>query len=136
MVFVTRREVFSASHRLFNEKFSDEENERIFGKCNNPNGHGHNYILEVIVAGEIDPSTGYALDLKILKEIIRANVISKVDHKNLNLDVGFLKGKIPTAENIAIGIWDQLKDKMPSGKLYSVKIYETENNYVEYRGKV
>lgn len=136
MVFVTRREIFSASHRLFNEKFSDEENERIFGKCNNPNGHGHNYVLEVIVVGEINPSTGYVLDLKILKEIIRANVINKVDHKNLNLDVDFLKDKIPTAENIAVGIWEQLENKMPSGKLFSVKIYETENNYVEYRGKV
>ncbi len=136
MVFVTRREVFSASHRLFNEKFSDEENERIFGKCNNLNGHGHNYVLEVVVAGEINQSTGYVLDLKILKEIIHDHVINKVDHKNLNLDVDFLHGKIPTAENIAVGIWDQLEDKIPDGKLYSVKIYETENNYVEYRGKV
>lgn len=136
MVFVTRREVFSASHRLFNEKFSDEENERIFGKCNNLNGHGHNYVLEVVVAGEINQSTGYVLDLKILKEIIHDHVINKVDHKNLNLDVDFLHGKIPTAENIAVGIWNQLENKIPSGKLYSVKIYETENNYVEYRGKV
>lgn len=136
MVFVTRREVFSASHRLFNEKFSDEENERIFGKCNNLNGHGHNYVLEVVVSGEVDPSTGYVLDLKSLKKIIIDNVISKVDHKNLNLDVDFLRNKIPTAENIAIGIWNQLEHKMPSGKLYSVKIYETENNYVEYKGKV
>ncbi|MEW5842030.1 MAG: 6-carboxytetrahydropterin synthase [Bacteroidota bacterium] len=136
MVFVTRREVFSASHRLFNEKFTDEENERIFGKCNNLNGHGHNYVLEVVVAGEINQSTGYVLDLKILKEIIRDHIINKVDHKNLNLDVDFLKSKIPTVENIAVGIWEQLEDKMPAGKLYSVKIYETENNYVEYRGKV
>ncbi|MCL4550934.1 MAG: 6-carboxytetrahydropterin synthase [Bacteroidetes bacterium] len=136
MVFVTRREVFSASHRLFNEKFTDEENQRIFGKCNNLNGHGHNYVLEVVVAGEINPSTGYVLDLKSLKKIIIDSVISKVDHKNLNLDVDFLKGKIPTSENIAVGIWNQLEDKIPSGKLYSVKIYETENNYVEYRGKV
>ena len=124
------------SCRLFNEKFSDAENERIFGKCNNLNGHGHNYVLEVVVAGEINQSTGYVLDLKILKEIIHDHVINKVDHKNLNLDVDFLKGKIPTAENIAIGIWNQLQNKIPSGKLYSVKIYETENNYVEYRGKV
>lgn len=136
MVFVTRREVFSASHRLYNEKFTDEENELIFGKCNNLNGHGHNYVLEVVVAGEINPLTGYVLDLKILKEIIHEKVISKVDHKNLNLDVDFLKGKIPTAENIAVGIWNQVEDKLPSGKLYAVKIYETENNYVEYRGKV
>ncbi|MCX6174312.1 MAG: 6-carboxytetrahydropterin synthase [Ignavibacteriales bacterium] len=135
MIFVTRRETFSASHRLFNPNFSNEENDRLFGKCNNLNGHGHNYILEVVVAGEVDPNTGYVIDLKVLKEIIKKNVISKVDHKNLNLDVGFLKGKIPTAENIAIGIWYQLVDKLPSGKLYSIKLYETENNFVEYKGK-
>lgn len=135
MIYATRREVFSASHRLFNPKFSNEENDRLFGKCNNLNGHGHNYILEVIVAGEVDPNTGYVIDLKVLKEIIKKNVISKVDHKNLNLDVDFLKGTIPTAESIAIGIWNQLVDKLPSGKLYSIKLYETENNYVEYKGK-
>lgn len=135
MIYVTRREVFSASHRLFNPNFSNEENDRFFGKCNNLNGHGHNYILEVIVAGEVDLDTGYLIDLKVLKEIIKKNVISKVDHKNLNLDVDFLKDKIPTAENIAIGIWDLLNDKLPSGKLYSIKLYETENNYVEYKGK-
>ncbi|MBI5731350.1 MAG: 6-carboxytetrahydropterin synthase [Ignavibacteriales bacterium] len=135
MIYVTRREVFSASHRLFNPNFSDEENDRLFGKCNNLNGHGHNYILEVIVVGEVDSQTGYVIDLKVLKEIIKKNVISKVDHTNLNLDVDFLKGKIPTAENIAIGIWNQLVDKLPSGKLYSIKLYETENNYVEYKGK-
>lgn len=135
MIYVTRREVFSASHRLFNPNFSNEENDRLFGKCNNLNGHGHNYILEVIVAGEVDPNTGYVIDLKVLKEIIKENVISKVDHKNLNLDVDFLKGKIPTAENIAIGIWNQLVDKLPAGKLYSIRLYETENNYVEYKGK-
>ncbi|MDQ7815602.1 MAG: 6-carboxytetrahydropterin synthase [Melioribacteraceae bacterium] len=135
MLYLTRREVFSASHRLYNEKYTDEENLRIFGKCSNPNGHGHNYVLEVIVRGEIDYATGYVIDLKILKEIIIENVIKKVDHKNLNVDVDFMAGVIPTAENIAIGIWNQLEDKIPSGELYSIKIYETENNYVEYRGK-
>ncbi|MFA5805935.1 MAG: 6-carboxytetrahydropterin synthase [Melioribacteraceae bacterium] len=135
MIYVTRREVFSASHRLFNPDFSNEENDRLFGKCNNLNGHGHNYILEVIVVGEVDFQTGYVIDLKVLKEIIKKNVISKIDHKNLNLDVDFLKGQIPTAENIAIGIWNQLFDKLPTGKLYSIKLYETENNYVEYKGK-
>ncbi|MBS3945565.1 MAG: 6-carboxytetrahydropterin synthase [Melioribacter sp.] len=135
MLYLTRREVFSASHRLYNEKYSDEENLKIFGKCSNPNGHGHNYVLEVIVSGKIDPSTGYVIDLKILKQIIRENVIDKVDHKNLNVDVDFMNGLNPTAENIAIGIWNQLVNKIPSGELYSVKIYETENNYVEYRGK-
>jgi 6-pyruvoyltetrahydropterin/6-carboxytetrahydropterin synthase len=135
MIYVTRREVFSASHRLFNPNLSDEENNRLFGKCNNPNGHGHNYTLEVVVAGDINPLTGYLIDLKLLKEIIVENVISKVDHKNLNMDVDFLSGIIPTAENITVGIWAQLKNKLPDGKLYSVKLFETENNYVEYKGK-
>lgn len=136
MLYVSRREVFSASHRLFDANLSDEENEKIFGKCSNPNGHGHNYTLEVTVCGEVNPSTGYLIDLKLLKEIIKKNIIQKVDHKNLNLDVDFLTGKIPTVENIAIAIWDQLENKIPSGKLYSIKIRETENNYVEYKGKV
>ena len=135
MLYVARREVFSASHRLYNENLTEEENQRIFGKCNNLNGHGHNYVLEVIVAGNANPQTGYVIDLKILKRIVHENVIEFVDHKNLNLDVEFLKGKIPTAENIAIGIWNQLVEKIPSGKLYSVKLYETENNYVEYKGE-
>ena len=134
MIYVTRREVFSAAHRLFNAHYSNEDNLKIFGKCSNPNGHGHNYTVEIVVAGEIDPQTGYVIDLKLLKEIINDNVLKKVDHKNLNIDVDFLQGIIPTSENIAIGIWDQLVDKLPSGKLYAVKLYETENNYVEYKG--
>jgi 6-pyruvoyltetrahydropterin/6-carboxytetrahydropterin synthase len=133
--YVTRREVFSAAHRLHSDQYSDEDNIKIFGKCNNPNGHGHNYVLEVVIKGEVIQETGYVIDLKILKNIIRENVISKVDHKHLNHDVEFLKGVNPTAENIAIGIWDQLVDKIPSGELYSVKLYETENNYVEYKGE-
>lgn len=135
MIYVTRREVFSAAHRLFNPKFSEKENKRIFGKCSNPNWHGHNYTLEVVVAGEIDPETGYVIDLKLLKEIIIENIIKKVDHKNLNTETDFMQGVIPTAENIAVSIWKQLEDKIPSGKLYAIKIYETENNYFEYRGK-
>lgn len=135
MIYVTRREVFSASHRIYNPNLSDEENLEIYGKCSNPNGHGHNYIIEVTVAGEINPVTGYLIDLKLLKKIIRENIIDKLDHKNLNLDVEFLKDVIPTAENILIGIWSQLKNKIPNGKLYSIKLYETENNYVEYKGE-
>lgn len=135
MVYVTRRAVFSASHRLFNEKFTDEQNEAVFDKCNNKNGHGHNYVMEVMVAGEINPDTGYVIDLKKLKKIIKENVLSKVDHKNLNTDVDFLKGVIPTAENIAIGIWNELEDKIDEGRLYSIKLYETENNYIEYKGE-
>ena len=135
MVYVTRREVFSASHRLYNPDLSDVENEQIYDKCNNPNGHGHNYVLEVVVAGDVDPKTGYVIDLKLLKRIMLENVISKLDHKNLNLDVDFLQGVIPTSENIAKGIWEELKDKLPSGKLFAIKLYETENNYIEYRGE-
>ncbi|MDP2039310.1 MAG: 6-carboxytetrahydropterin synthase [Ignavibacteria bacterium] len=135
MIFVTRREIFSASHRLFNPNLSEEENNLLFGKCNNPNGHGHNYTLEVTICGEVNPKTGYLIDLKLLKQIIIESIINKVDHKNLNLDVEFLAGKIPTAENIAIAIWDELENKIPSGKLYSIKLLETENNYIEYKGK-
>lgn len=134
MIFITRRETFSAAHRLFRAELSDDENLDLFGKCSNPNWHGHNYTLEVTVAGEVDPFTGFVLDLKKLKEIIRVNVIDLVDHKNLNTDTEFMKELIPTSENICIAIWNQLKDKIPNGKLYSVKLYETENNYFEYRG--
>lgn len=134
MIYITRRETFAAAHRLFKPELSDKENFNIFGKCSNPNWHGHNYTLEVTVAGEVDPNTGFVLDIKKLKEIIKENVIDKVDHKNLNIDTDFMKGLIPTSENICIAIWKQLEDKIPSGKLYSVKLYETENNYFEFRG--
>ncbi len=135
MIYVTRREVFSASHKLHNENLSDEENNKLFGKCCGLYGHGHNYTLEVVVAGEIDPVTGYVIDLKTLKNIIRENVVSKMDHKHLNYEVDFMKNVNPTSENIVVKIWEELVDKIPSGKLYSVKLYETENNYVEYKGE-
>ena len=135
MVYVTRRERFSAAHRLFNPALNDEENFKLYGLCSNPNWHGHNYVLEVVVKGEVDPETGYLLDLKDLKEIIRKRVIEKVDHKNLNLDTDFMKGIIPSAENITIAIWNQLVDKIPKGALHSVKLFETENNYFEYKGE-
>jgi len=135
MIYVSRRETFSASHRLHNPSLSDEENAVIFGKCNSPNGHGHNYILEVTVAGEVNPRTGYLIDLKKLKEIIRLNIIDFVDHKNLNSDVEFLKDVITTTENLALIFWNILENKIPDGKLYSVKIFETENNYFEYKGE-
>jgi 6-pyruvoyltetrahydropterin/6-carboxytetrahydropterin synthase len=135
MVYITRRETFSAAHRLFNPKYSDAENKKIFGKCSNPNGHGHNYVLEVIVSGKPDPETGFVINISELKEIIRENVLEKVDHKNLNIETDFMKGIIPTTENIAIGIWNVLVDKIPKGKLYSVKISETEKNFFEYRGE-
>lgn len=135
MVYVTRRETFSAAHRLFNPKFSDEENEKVFGKCSNPNWHGHNYILEVVIAGNPDPMTGFVINLSELKEIIKEVIIDQVDHKNLNTETGFMKGIIPSTENITIAIWKELLDKIPKGKLYSVKVSETENNFFEYRGE-
>src|ERR1035437_7944058 len=127
MLYVTRRERFSAAHRIFNPEFTDEQNASVFGPCSNPNWHGHNYVLEVVVAGEPDRDTGFVIDIHTLKNIIRENVICKVDHKNLNLDTDFMKGIIPSSENIAIAIWQQLVNKLPSGKLFSVKLYETEN---------
>jgi len=135
MVYLTRRERFSAAHRLFKPGLSDEANFKLYGLCSNPNWHGHNYILEVVVKGDVDPETGFLLNLKDLKEIIRKNVIEKVDHKNLNIDTDFMKGILPSSENITVAIWNQLVDKIPKGKLHSVKLYETENNYFEYKGE-
>jgi 6-pyruvoyltetrahydropterin/6-carboxytetrahydropterin synthase len=135
MMFVTRRETFSAAHRLYNPALSDEENFKVFGKCSNPNWHGHNYTLEVVVGGEINKETGFVINLSLLKEIIHEHVISKVDHKNINTETDFMKGLNPTSENIVMGIWRTLTDKIPEGKLYSVKLYETENNFFEYRGE-
>ena len=126
---------FSSSHRLFNPTFSDEKNEEVFDKCNNPNGHGHNYYLEVTVAGQPDPQTGYVIDLKKLKRIMKENIISKVDHKHLNDDVDFFRGIIPSAENMAVIFWRQLEDKITEGKLYKIKLFETDNNFVEYFGE-
>lgn len=134
MVLVTRRETFSASHRLYNPELTDEQNHELFDKCANPNGHGHNYVLEVTIAGEPKDETGYVMDLKKLKEIIRSEVISKVDHKHLNFDVDFLHDVIPTSENIVKAIWDILKNKMGDVRLYSIRLAETENNSVEYKG--
>ena len=134
MIYITRRLEFCASHRLFNPDFSDEKNESTFGLCNNPNGHGHNYVLEVTVKGEVDPETGMVLDLKALKKLINEEIINKVDHKNLNIDVDFLKGVIPTAENIAIHIWNILESKIESGELHEVKLFESERNFVVYHG--
>jgi 6-pyruvoyltetrahydropterin/6-carboxytetrahydropterin synthase len=134
-VYITRRETFAAAHRLFKPELSDEENFKLFGKCSNPNWHGHNYTLEVVVAGEVDKETGFVMDLKELKEIVKKNIIAEVDHKNLNLETKFMKGIIPTSENIVLAVWDELKDKISKGKLFSVKLYETENNYFEYKGE-
>ncbi len=134
MIFLTRKTEFCASHRLYNPDFSPEKNEKTFGLCNNPNGHGHNYVLEVTVKGEVDPETGMVLDLKTLKKLITLEIIDKVDHKNLNVDVQFMKGLIPTAENIAIKVWEILEPKIMNGKLHEVKLFESERNIVIYRG--
>lgn len=135
MVYVTRKSHFCASHRLYNPAWSNEQNSEVFGKCNNPNGHGHNYDLEVTVVGNPPADTGMVIDLKELAAIVEREVVDRVDHKNLNLDVDFLRGVIPTAENMAIAFWKLLAPKIISGRLHSIKLYESANNLVEYRGE-
>ena len=135
MVYVTRRSTFSASHRLYNPSLSEEENLALFDKCSNLHGHGHNYILEVTVAGQPGSSSGYVIDLKKLKKIVKEEILDKVDHKHLNHDVDFLKGIIPTAENIVRSFWNILRPKIHEGTLFSITLRETENNAVEYRGE-
>ena len=137
MIFVTRKAHFNAAHRLHNPEKSDDWNREVFGKCNYPNWHGHNYILEVTVAGEPDPDTGYVIDLGILKNIISKKILDPCDHRNLNMDVPFLKGKITSTENIVQEFYQQLKDEVEElasegAVLYSVNLYETERNSAEY----
>lgn len=134
-VYVTRRIRFNAAHRLHNPDKPDEWNRQTYGKCNSPNWHGHNYTLEVTVAGEPDPETGYVIDLGELKRLVEEKVVSKCDHANLNLDVDFMRGILPSTENFAVGIWNQIVDGLPSGRLHVVRLYETENNMAEYRGE-
>ena len=135
MVYVTRKAGFSASHRLFNPSWSDEKNKAVFGKCNNPNGHGHNYEIEVTVGGDPPSDTGMVIDLKKLADIIDRVIIERVDHKHMNQDVDFMKGVIPTAENLAVAFWKLLKPEIREGKLMSIKLCESYNNFVEYRGE-
>ena len=135
MLYVTRKAHFSAAHRLYNPTFSDERNEATFDKCNNPMGHGHNYLVEVTVAGIPDPLTGYVIDLKKLSALMEEFIIEKVDHKHLNYDVPELRGIIPTAENIALVFWQILEPKVKDGKLHSIRVYESDNNFVEYKGE-
>jgi len=134
-VYVTRRSTFSASHRLYNPALSEAENSALFDKCANPHGHGHNYVLEVTVAGTPGENSGYVIDLKKLKHIIQEEVLSRLDHKHLNHDVEFFQGLVPTAENIAVVIWDILAPRVKDGRLFSIRLHETENNVVEYRGE-
>jgi len=137
MIYLTRRERFNAAHRLFRSDWSDEMNLKVFGKCSNPNWHGHNYVLFVTVKGEINPKTGFVVNLKTLSSLIKKEVIEKMDHKNLNLEVDFMKDKMVSAENIAVAIWSVLEIPIQElgADLHCVKIVETENNFVEYFGK-
>jgi 6-pyruvoyltetrahydropterin/6-carboxytetrahydropterin synthase len=128
-VMLGRRESFNAAHQLCDPDLSDEENRRVFGKC--ASLHGHNYVLEVVVAGQIDQATGYVLDLKSLSDVISRHVISDVDHHNLNTDVPWLKGCIPTSENLAVAFWERLEPELPRGLLQSVRVWETDKNWAE-----
>lgn len=131
-VAVFRKEHFNAAHRLNNPNWSDEKNERVYGKCNNYNFHGHNYDLIVQVIGEVDPESGYVIDMKVLSEIIKVEVLDKFDHKNLNLDTEEFKDLNPSAENIAIVIYDKLRSKLKDNLDLRIRLYETERNFVEY----
>lgn len=137
MIYITRREQFNAAHKLFREEWSDEKNMEVFGKCSNPNWHGHNYELFVTVKGEINPQTGFLIDLKTLKNIIRTHITDKLDHKNVNLDVDFMKDKMASTEVLAVEIFNELKTHLSERgvTLHKVKLVETENNFVEYYGE-
>ena len=131
-IAISRKEHFNAAHRLFNPRWSNEKNELIFGKCNNPNYHGHNYEIIVTLIGEVDPETGYVYDMKLLSDLINENVLKHFDHKNLNLDTPYFKDLNPTAENIAVVIWRILRQKIENQYELKIKLYETERNFVEY----
>jgi 6-pyruvoyltetrahydropterin/6-carboxytetrahydropterin synthase len=136
MIYITRRERFNAAHRLFRPEWPDEKNREVFGKCSNPLWHGHNYTLYVTVKGEINPETGFLVNLSQLSGIINRVIIEKVDHRNLNLEVDFMKGRLVSTENLAIAIWEQLELPIRElgAELHCIKVIETENNYVEYFG--
>ena len=136
MICITRKETFNAAHRLFRADFSDEKNLETFGKCSNPNWHGHNYILYVTVGKTIDPETGFVMNLRLLSRIINEYVIEKVDHKNINLEVDFMRGQLASTENLTIGIWKQLEEPISKqgARLIKIALHETDNNYVEYYG--
>jgi len=137
VVYITRREEFSAAHKLWNENWPPEKNFELYGLCANPNWHGHNYVLYITVRGFVDDESGYVIDIKKLKHVINEVIIKKVDHKNLNIDVDFMRGKITTTENLCIAIWEELEPaiKRMGLELYCVKIYETEKNMFEYYGE-
>jgi 6-pyruvoyltetrahydropterin/6-carboxytetrahydropterin synthase len=136
MIYLTRRETFSAAHRMFKPEWTDDENQKVFGKCSNLNWHGHNYVLYVTVKGDQATNNGFVINMNILKKIIKDLIIEKIDHKNLNLDVPFMVGLVTTTENLAIAVWNELKDPINNegAILHCVKIEETENNTIEYYG--
>lgn len=136
MIFITRKASFNAAHKLSRPDWSLDKNKEVYGKCANPNWHGHNYQLYVTVKGEVNPETGFLVDLKWLKDVMNIYVVDKIDHLNLNLDVDFMEGKLASTENLAIAIWDVLLPHIQESgaQLHCIKIYETENNFVEYFG--
>jgi 6-pyruvoyltetrahydropterin/6-carboxytetrahydropterin synthase len=136
MVYVTRRETFNAAHKLHRKDWSEKKNQEVFGACANPNWHGHNYVLYVTVKGKVNKDTGFVINLKELSNIVRKEIISVVDHRNFNIDVPFMKGILPSAENIAKAFWKILDPhvKKMGGKMHCIKLQETENNYTEYFG--
>jgi 6-pyruvoyltetrahydropterin/6-carboxytetrahydropterin synthase len=136
MIYITRRERFNAAHRLYRSDFTDNQNSEVFGKCSNPNWHGHNYELFVTVKGEVNPETGFLINLKALSQVINHVIIEKIDHKNINLEVDFMKGKFASTEVLSMAIWEQLDAHVKSlgAELHCVKLFESENNFVEYFG--
>ena len=135
MIYLTRKAEFSAAHFYWSQALSPEENLRVFGKCANRNGHGHNYTLEVTVAGEIDPLTGFVVDLKELKDILEKEVVGVYDHRHLNLEIAEFASTIPTTENIAVAIWRRLDGKIPHAKLHKVRVYEMADLFADFYGE-
>jgi len=133
---IYRKAHFNAAHRLHNPDWTQEKNDEVFGKCNNPNWHGHNYVLTAEVTGELDPATGYVIDIKILKEIIQEEIEERFDHRNLNLDVEEMKGLNPTAENIAVVCWNLIRKRLEPKYELKIRLHETERNFVEYDGNI
>lgn len=136
MVYLTRRERFNAAHKLWVEEWDQAKNEEVFGKCANPNWHGHNYELFLTVKGNVDPETGFVADLKDISQLMKIKIVDKLDHKNLNLDVDFMQGKMASTEVLAVAIWDELKPDIEAlgCQMHCIKVVETENNYIEYYG--
>jgi len=138
MILLTRKADFAAAHYYWNDKWSEEENTRVFGKCANRNGHGHNYVLEVTVSGDVDPVTGFVVDLKMLKDVMHAEVVDVYDHRHLNREIPEFAHRVPTAENIAISIWERLEEpirtQLPGAQLHCVRLYERDDLFADYLG--